>query len=77
VRILPARIQVETLWRGESCGESDVPEWYERTGWVGWTLVQAGGKAERKAYAEDTEDAEFAEKSGEEKRDGNTPTGSG
>jgi len=43
-----------------------VPEWYERTG--GEAGLGCRGKAKKKAYAENTEDAKFAEKSREERR---------
>jgi len=56
----------ETRGRGKSCEESGVPEWYERTG--GEAGLGCRGKAKKKAYAENTEDAKFAEKSREERR---------
>ena len=61
MRIRPARILEETLGRRKSCGENGVPEWYEKTG--GGAGLGCRRKAKKKAYAENTEDAEFAEKS--------------
>jgi hypothetical protein len=66
VRILPARILGETRGREKSCGESGVPEWYERTGGGAGLECQRGGKPKRKAYVEDTE---FTEKRGEGRRE--------